>query len=204
MTEQGRPRPQRSCIACRREGDKGSFLRFVISPEGAVTPDLEEKLPGRGAYTCQSMRCLKDALKRKQFNRAFKGAVVQVSDAGDLSELVGRIIEQRIGGYLSLANKAGVLLSGGDTVERTLRSTKVPNLLLLAQDTSPSIADRLQGLAERAGVPVYRVLSKDLMGRLTGKESDRSSVAVMSAGFARSLSKEIERYRNYLEEESGR
>ena len=48
------------------------------------------------------------------------------------------------------------------------------------------------------------MLSKELLGQLVGKESDRSAVAVMSDGFAWSLVKEIERYRNYLEEESGR
>ena len=203
MTEQGRSRPQRSCIACRREGDKGTFLRFVISPDGDVIPDLEEKLPGRGAYTCQSISCLRDAVKRRQFNRAFKGAV-SVSVPADLADLVCRIIEQRIGGYLSLANKAGAITSGGDAVERSLRSAKLPCLLLLAKDVSPAIADKFQGLAGRSGVQVYRVLSKELMGQLSGKESDRSAVAVMSSGFARSLCKEIERYRNYLEEESGR
>lgn len=203
MTEQGRLRPQRSCIACRREGDKGTFLRFVLSPDGAVVPDLEEKLPGRGAYSCQSISCLKDAIKRRQFSRAFKGTVL-ASDPGDLVGLVCSIMEQRIGGYLSLANKAGAITSGGDAVERSLRSAKRPSLLLLAKDISPAIADKLQGLAERSGVPVHRVLSKELMGQLSGKESDRSAVAVMSSGFARSLCKEIERYRNYLEEESGR
>lgn len=178
-------------------------MRFVLSPEGVVTPDFEKKLPGRGAYTCWSAACLKDALKRRQFNRAYKGST-SVSALDSLPDLACRIMEQRIGGYISLANKAGAVVSGGEGVERALRSSKHPNLLLLAQDISPAIADKLQGSAERAKVPVCRVLSKELMGQLLGKESDRSAAAIMSSGFARSLCKEIERYRNYLEEESGR
>lgn len=194
MSDSAGKKPQRSCIACRREGDKESFLRFVASPEGTVTPDLESKLPGRGAYTCRSTACLKDALKRRQFNRAFKGASsVSASDA--LPDLVRRAMEQRIGGYLSLANKAGAVVSGGDGVERALRSPKRPALLVLAQDISPAIADKLQGVAERAAVPVCRALPKELMGQLLGKESDRSAAVILSSGFARSLCKEIERYR---------
>ncbi|MDD2583276.1 MAG: DUF448 domain-containing protein [Desulfuromonadaceae bacterium] len=203
MSFQAGPGPQRSCIACRREGDKGTFLRFVLAPDGTVTPDLEEKLPGRGAYTCQSRRCLLEAVTRKQFSRSFKGAVTAV-DGQALNALLLQIMEQRIGGYLSLANKAGATVSGGDAIERSLKGGKLPKLLVLATDISTSIADKLKGMAARAAVPVVWGLSKDLLGQLVGKESDRSAVAVSSSGFAQSLVKEIERYRNYLEEESGR
>jgi uncharacterized protein len=195
--------PVRSCIACRREGDKETFLRFVLAPDGTVTPDLEVKLPGRGAYTCKSRRCVSEAAARRQFSRAFKGEAAAV-EAQSLAALVQRIMEQRISGYLALANKAGVTVSGGEAIERSLKGMKVPRLLMLATDISTAIGERLKGMAARAAVPVVQVLSKELLGQLVGKESDRSAVAVLSDGFACSLVKEIERYRNYLEEESGR
>jgi uncharacterized protein len=203
MAFQATTGPKRSCIACRREGNKGSFLRFVLAPDGTVTPDIEEKLPGRGAYTCQSRRCLLDAAQRRQFSRAFKG-VASVVDGPVIADLLQRVMEQRIAGYLSLANKAGATVSGGDAIERSLKGSHLPRLLVLATDTSTSIAEKLSGMATRAAVPVAQVLSKELLGQLMGKESDRSAVAVLSSGFAQSLIKEIERYRNYLEEESGR
>jgi ribosomal protein L7Ae-like RNA K-turn-binding protein len=81
---------------------------------------------------------------------------------------------------------------------------KLPRLLVLATDISAAIAEKLYGLAARVAVPVVQVLSKEQLGHLVGKESDRSAVAVVSDGFAQSLVKEFERYRNYLEEESGR
>ncbi len=195
--------PQRSCIACRREGDKAGFIRFVLAPDGTVTPDLESRLPGRGAYTCQSRRCVMDAAKRHQFNRALKGTVTAV-DARAISDLLQQIMEQRIGGYLSLANKAGVIVSGGESIERSLKGNKPPKLLVLATDISSIIGEKLKVMASRASVPYVQVLSKELLGRLVGKESDRSAVAVASEGFTQSLIKEFERYRNYLEEESGR
>lgn len=203
MTSQVVTGPKRTCIACHREGNKGTFLRFVLAPDGTVTPDIEEKLPGRGAYTCQSRRCLLDAVKRRQFSRAFKGGASAV-DAQLITGLLQQIMEQRIGGYLSLANKAGVTVSGGDAIERSLKGGHLPHLLVLATDISPAIAEKLYGIAARAAVPVVQVLSKELLGQLMGKDSDRSAVAVLSNGFAQSLVKEIERYRNYLEEESGR
>lgn len=203
MTSQSATGPKRSCIACRREGEKGTFLRFVLAPDGTVTPDIEEKLPGRGAYTCQSQRCLLDAVNRRQFSRAFKGVAAAV-DGQVMDELLQQIMKQRIAGYLSLANKAGATVSGGDAIERSLKGSHLPRILVLATDTSPSIAEKLTGMATRAAVPVVQVLSKELLGQLMGKASDRSAVAVSSSGFAQSLMKEIERYRNYLEEENGR
>ena len=203
MKLNGSAGPKRSCIACRKEGDKKTFLRFVLAPDGTVTPDLEAKLPGRGAYTCKSRRCVLEAAVRRQFSRAFKGEAAAV-DGPSLAILLQQIMEQRISGYLSLANKAGVTVSGGEAIERTLKGKKIPRLLVLATDISTAIAERLKGMAARAAVPVVQVLSKDLLGQLAGKESDRSAVAVLSDGFACSLVKEIERYRNYLEEESGR
>lgn len=203
MGKQAGGGPQRSCIACRRTGDKDGFLRFVLAPDGVVTPDLEEKLPGRGAYTCQSRTCLKVAVSRRQFARAFK-ATVAIADAEALAALVLQIMEQRIGSYLALASKAGTTISGGEAVERALRAMPQPRLLVLASDVSVSIGERLHALAAKAGVPVMQVLPKDLLGQLIGKESDRSAVAIQSDGFARSLNREFERYRKYLEEESGR
>lgn len=203
MTSKGSEGPKRSCIACRKEGDKTVFIRFVLAPDGVVTPDLENKLPGRGAYTCQSSRCVLEAVKRRQFSRAYKGMAAEV-DGPSLVLLLQQIMEQRISGYLSMANKAGVTVSGGEAVERSLKGRKVPCLLVLATDVSTAIAEKLVGMAARAAVPVAQVLSKESLGHLLGKESDRSAVAVLSDGFAWSLVKEIERYRNYLEEESGR
>jgi predicted RNA-binding protein YlxR (DUF448 family)/ribosomal protein L30E len=194
--------PQRSCISCRKEGDKGTLLRFVLAPDGVLTPDLESKLPGRGAYTCRSKKCLLDAVKRRQFARTFKGETAPV--AGEvLASLVQHQMEERIGGYVALATKAGATVSGGEAVERLLKGSKPPQLLILSEDLSGSIAEKLEGQALRAGVPVMKVLDKEKLGILLGKGSDRSAVAITSQGFASSLIREFERYRNYLEEESG-
>ncbi|MGE0156550.1 MAG: DUF448 domain-containing protein [Geobacter sp.] len=203
MGREAQAGPQRSCIACRREGDKASFLRFVLAPDGSVTPDLEEKLPGRGAYTCVARSCLLEAVKKRQFGRSFKGAAAPV-DGAALDSLLQEQMERRISGYLALANKAGVATSGGEAVERTIKGSNRPNLLVLSEDISPAIGEKLEGLAQRAGVPVMRALTKETLGMLLGKESDRSAVAIMSPGFGQSLIRELVRYRNYLEEDSGR
>lgn len=193
---------ERSCIACRRCNEKKQLLRFVLAPDGTITPDIEGKLPGRGAYTCCSRKCVENAVTRHQFQRSFKGKRVELG-AIPLAELMQKIMEQRISGYLALANKAGAVTSGGDAVERVCRSASPPALLLIASDISESICQRLSGIARQANIKVQQVLTKEQIGLLLGKGSDRSAVAVIPNGFARSLIKEIERYRNYLEEDNG-
>jgi uncharacterized protein len=36
------------CIVTREEAGEDQLIRFALSPEGIVTPDLQAKLPGRG------------------------------------------------------------------------------------------------------------------------------------------------------------
>ena len=46
---------QRTCIITGETDNSSNLIRFVISPDGSLTPDLAEKLPGRGAYLpCRS------------------------------------------------------------------------------------------------------------------------------------------------------
>lgn len=195
--------PQRTCVTCRRTGDKRSFIRFVLSPDNVVTPDIDSRLPGRGAYTCVSRRCLLDSIKKGLFNRAFKVSA-SPGNPEELDSILQKRLLARIAGYVSLAAKAGAVVSGGEAVERTLRGLTRPSLMVLALDASAQISGRLESMALRHAVPCARVLYKEELGVLLGKDSDRSSLLVMSAGFASSLLREIERYWNYLQEESGR
>ena len=48
------------------------MIRVVRTPTGNVEVDLSGKAQGRGAYLCKNPDCLKVALKRRQFDRAFK------------------------------------------------------------------------------------------------------------------------------------
>ena len=172
-------------------------MRFVLAPDGAVVPDLTNKLPGRGAYTCMKASCLRKACDRNQFSRAFK-TNVSVSDPDGLQAWVIRSMEDRIASYLALANKAGKVTSGSDLVADTLRKkTPVKKLILLATDISEDIGNKIRGLADLHGVAHVTVFTKDHFGELLGKGL-RSVVAVQGDGFVDTMSKEIDRYRNFL------
>ena len=63
--------PMRQCVGCREMKPKKELIRVVRSPEGTVSLDLKGKLPGRGAYVCPDLECLKRARKSRALERAF-------------------------------------------------------------------------------------------------------------------------------------
>jgi len=190
--------PLRSCLGCREIRSKDHLIRFVLSPDGEVVPDLDAKLPGRGAYTCISESCLKAAYSRRQFSRAFKSEVAAKHPEEVVLQVAG-LLRQRILGCLGLANRSGKIISGGSLVCDAIRSQNKPGMVLVATDVSASIGERIESLAGINGIKAERIMTKDDFGGILGK-AERSAVAVRSGGFSVQLARLIERYRNFLGE----
>lgn len=53
----------RTCIGCRGKFPKKALLRFVNHLESQLSADGTGKLPGRGAYVCESKSCITEAFK---------------------------------------------------------------------------------------------------------------------------------------------
>ena len=64
--------PQRTCNGCGAQKPKKELVRVVRSPEGEVSLDLIGKKPGRGAYICRNIECLKKARKTKRHARVLE------------------------------------------------------------------------------------------------------------------------------------
>lgn len=196
--KRGQERPQRSCLGCREIRDRNSLIRYVLSPQGEVVPDLEARLPGRGAYTCVDSSCLETAIKRSLFNRSFRREVTVLPPEVMVAQ-VASLMRSRILGYLGLANRAGKIISGSSLVCDALRGKNKPELILVAVDASVNIADKVILLASVHSVRAERMLTKEDFGAILGKSS-RSAIAVRHSGFVARLVSEIERYRNFLGE----
>jgi predicted RNA-binding protein YlxR (DUF448 family) len=190
--------PQRSCLGCRTSKEKNLLIRFVQTPEMEIFPDLESRLPGRGAYTCIDKRCLAAAIERRQFKRSFKHDVT-VMPAEQLIEYVRQQLHGRIIGLIGLANKAGLITGGGSMVCDALKGKKKPGLVIVATDISEAIGSKIIHAADSNNVPHRTVVTKDDFGAILGK-APRSAIAVASGGFVAQLVKAIDRYRNFLGE----
>ena len=67
--------PQRQCMGGRERKEKREMIRVVRSPEGEISLDFRGKAPGRGAYICPKMDCLKRAIKAKSLERSLETAI---------------------------------------------------------------------------------------------------------------------------------
>ena len=191
-----REEPQRSCLGCREVKAKKELLRFVLAPDRTLVPDLLGKLPGRGAYTCIRKSCLAAAVSKNRFARALREEV-RCGAPAELIALVATRMEERIGGYLALANKAGKAVSGGDGVIETLMK-RAPGIICVATDISPGIGQKVIGLAVRMNVDHFSLFEKERLGAIVGKGL-RSAVVIERGGFSDALKIEMEKYRNFFE-----
>ena len=64
--------PMRMCVGCREMKPKKELIRVVRSPEGSVSLDFKGKAPGRGAYLCPDLQCLKKARKSGSIGRVLE------------------------------------------------------------------------------------------------------------------------------------
>ena len=62
--------PMRMCVGCREMKPKMTLLRVVKPQDGDAHIDRTGKAPGRGAYVCDDIECLRKARKTKALERA--------------------------------------------------------------------------------------------------------------------------------------
>ena len=62
--------PVRMCSGCGEHFPKKELVRVVRSPEGELSMDLTGRKPGRGAYLCPKVECLRKARKAKRLERS--------------------------------------------------------------------------------------------------------------------------------------
>ena len=86
--------------------------------------------------------------------------------------------------YLSLAAKAGAIVTGGDEVEKTIRLGK-GGLLLLASDAAPNAVRRAASFAERRSVSLRKIpYTKSELAAAVGRGSSVAIALVTDRGLA--------------------
>lgn len=155
--------PERSCIITREAKPKAELIRFVVSPEGKLVPDLSNKLPGRGMYVSCSKILVAEAIAKRAFSRAAKEQV-QIPE-GLLSNLESQMA-RRVADALSMARKAGQVITGFEKVEEACKSGKV-EALVHADDAGE---DGIKKLSFYTG-PTFRNLPRALLSEVLGREN---------------------------------
>jgi len=118
--------PERRCIVTMVRRPQTEMIRFVLSPDNEVTPDIDGRLPGRGAWVTASAENLGAALKRGSFARAFKSPA-KANPA--LPGQVETLLAKRVLDLLGLARGAGQVIAGYEQVRDALKSDQVACLI---------------------------------------------------------------------------
>jgi len=156
--------PQRRCIVTGESRDRGALLRFVVDPDGAVVPDVEARLPGRGLWLTPRRDIVERAVAKRIFARAARRPVAAPPELADRIE---SLLARRCCDALGLARRAGLAVAGFDRVGDALRRGRV-GLLLFAVDGAEA-GRRKRGALGR-GLPSASVLSSTELGAAFGRE----------------------------------
>ncbi len=118
--------PERSCVVTRQVRSPDDLIRFVVGPDGLLVPDIRRKLPGRGVWTSLSAATVREAIRRKAFERSLKAKIAVPNDlAAQVDTLMARDTLQA----LAMANKAGLVTAGFAKVEAAIGSGRCAGVI---------------------------------------------------------------------------
>jgi hypothetical protein len=138
----------RMCAVSREQRPVDELIRFVLSPQGEVVPDLKRKLPGRGLWITASRARVAEAVRRNQFSRGFKRDVrAAQSLASDTENLLVRSAVEA----LAMAAKAGQVVAGFAKVEEALKGGQAKALIHASDGAADGIRKLDALVGQRAG-----------------------------------------------------
>jgi predicted RNA-binding protein YlxR (DUF448 family) len=143
---------------------KAELLRFVVAPDGRLTPDMAGRLPGRGLWLTARRDIVTAAVTKRLFARAARQPVI-VDD--DLADRVEALLAQRCRDHIGLARRAGQAVMGFAKVQAALMAGKAA-VLLAASDGAADGRGKLAALAP--GLPLVDRLTSAELAAAFGRE----------------------------------
>ncbi len=165
----------RMCAVTRQVRPIDELIRFVVSPQSEVIPDLKRKLPGRGLWVSASHRTVAEAVRRNQFSKGFRRElrVAQTLAADCESLLVRSAIDA-----LAMAAKAGQIVSGFSKVQGALEQGHVEALIHASDGAVDGIRKLDAIVRQNAGIndesrkfPVVTALTSEQLDLALGRSN---------------------------------
>ena len=179
-----RHEPERTCIVTREAKAPAELIRFVLGPDLQVVPDLKHKLPGRGVWITARSNLVEEAAKRRLFSRAFK---TEAKAPETLAKDIERLLRDDLRQGLSLANKAGTVITGFHKVESAITDKPIVALIHAAEAADDGRRKLANQLRKRFGeaistFPVIQELSNDELDLALGRSNVIHAALVAGAG----------------------
>lgn len=172
--------PERTCIGCKAKRGQTELLRLVCAASGEVVFDHTGRAPGRGTYVCCDARCFRRAFKSPRLTSVFQRAVVVPTLDAAYGTILSSLYD-RLGGCLSIAQRAGGLASGYMSLRRACSRSRVLYMVVAENAAAQRAAEYRVWCAEQE-VPYITLFTKEELGRRIGKTS-RSAVGLLNPHF---------------------
>ena len=135
---------ERKDIASGELRDPSEMIRFAVSPDGDIVPDIFGKLPGRGIWVVATRDAVNTAVQSGAFPRAAKR---KVKAADDLADIIEAGLSARVLGMLGMAKRAGQLESGFENVRSCARNEQM-GVRIEASDGQPDGRSKIRVVAK--------------------------------------------------------
>jgi uncharacterized protein len=185
--------PERRCIVEGEVKPVTDLIRFAVSPQGDIVPDLDATLPGRGLWVTSRREAVDEAVKKRRFAKAAKAKVR--AEAG-LADLVEARLRVKCLDLLGLARRSGNLISGFEKVKATL-ATGEAVVLLAAADGAADGREKLSRLAR--DLPVVTLFGVADLSLALGRENIVHA-SLSSGGLADRFLKETRRLAGFCDD----
>ncbi len=131
----------KKCIIKDKFFEKKLMLKLVLSPDGKIILDLNEKLPGKHIWISSERNSLIEAENRNLFSNFF--GIKKDENKKILINIIS-FLKKRIVQRISLARKSSYAICGYEKIKSALFLNKI-DLLIQASDGSKKEKNRLKG-----------------------------------------------------------
>lgn len=182
---------ERKCIVSGEVMEKDNLLRFTVTPDNQIIPDFKKKLPGKGIWVKNSKKTLQIAIDKNLFSKVLKRNV-KVSD--ELVQIVEELLHKKGLDVISLARKAGVLVTGLEKVSDAIKKGKAA-FVLEAKDAGADGHNRIMLLAK--DLEVFRTYDIEELDKALDKVNT-VHIAFFKSEMAKAVRVEFSKFENFL------
>lgn len=160
---------ERRCLVTRDSRPADTLIRFGVSPDGAVVPDIEERLPGRGLWLTATRDIVDTACRKHVFEKAVRGPV---SVDEHLADTIEQLLVRRCLSLLGIARRAGEAVTGFEKV-RDLAGRGKAGLLLTASDAAADGRRKIESASRKTTQksPAVGVFTSGELGGVFGRDA---------------------------------
>ena len=143
--------PERTCVSCRKKGEKEDFFR-ISEKEGNYVFDKEMKIQSRGFYICKSPSCIEKLSKNRKYNIEMQELLKLLKETEKNRKNIIDIIRPM--------KNSGFFVFGIDENIEGIKKNKV-RLLILPKDINEKYAEQFKRLEEKFEVIIVNIEKKE-------------------------------------------